>query len=532
MATNELGPAKTVVIIAVVIGCFAMLWPKVFYPMMQTVFMITRPKGFNQEKDTVCCDVIYENNMDLKFFAELCHSVLDVNVKVVKHSSRGRRWRGNSPPPPGTMQRCRQKIQELCNLDINDIIAANEAAKYKVKNYRIDVSTPKAVESDFQKLNLSQCMQKYFNYGNEESFRKQHKPATLPSHIRQERLPRLGPQGHPDKGHFVHHPAHKMMPPNSQGGRTGRSGKAEKSEKSSGTYGLLMPVYTIGISAFFIYTIAKFFVKKTEKDSSKPKLNDFHMDPDYRKYVLSEEYHDGHTISYEEYLTMKEQGQLNDKHPKLLSNGHSKQVKSETDELLGQPVSLLNEEDSRLDIDDDTADLQTAAEELPLEDKAQVKVEGPLSELAEHLKQLIQQDHAKIAVMGLETVADFPVQQDTLPHIETEVSNIVLEKAVPADSKLLVAESECLTHTSVEHIDGWSEADDEDTKPVIVTGKMTISLLGNEQAAVLNAQQSTPEEDVETDNEIDKAEDIDEEVLEQQPVILTKELNGKTEISS
>ena len=31
---TEFGPRKTVVILAIVAGCFAILWPKIFYPML------------------------------------------------------------------------------------------------------------------------------------------------------------------------------------------------------------------------------------------------------------------------------------------------------------------------------------------------------------------------------------------------------------------------------------------------------------------------------------------------------------------
>lgn len=35
MAT-EFGTGKTIFILAIVMGCFAILWPKIFYPMLQS----------------------------------------------------------------------------------------------------------------------------------------------------------------------------------------------------------------------------------------------------------------------------------------------------------------------------------------------------------------------------------------------------------------------------------------------------------------------------------------------------------------
>ena len=34
--TTELGTQKTVLILATVAGCFALLWPQIFYPMLTT----------------------------------------------------------------------------------------------------------------------------------------------------------------------------------------------------------------------------------------------------------------------------------------------------------------------------------------------------------------------------------------------------------------------------------------------------------------------------------------------------------------
>ena len=58
---------------------------------------------------------------------------------------------------------------------------------------------------------------------------------------------------------------------------------------------------------------------------------------------------------------------------------------------------------------------------------------------------------------------------------------------MPSDTQLLVAESQCLTHTSTDRIEGWSDYEEQ---PVVVTGKMTISLLGKE-ASVHSTESKT-----------------------------------------
>ena len=35
---NTLSTSKTIIVISVVIGCFAILWPRMFYPMLQAAF--------------------------------------------------------------------------------------------------------------------------------------------------------------------------------------------------------------------------------------------------------------------------------------------------------------------------------------------------------------------------------------------------------------------------------------------------------------------------------------------------------------
>lgn len=74
-----------------------------------------------------------------------------------------------------------------------------------------------------------------------------------------------------------------------------------------------------------------------------------------------------------------------------------------------------------------------------------------------------------------------------------------------------MAESQLLTHASTDHIEGWSDYDEQ---PVVVTGKMTISLLGKE-ASVHSTESKTsrrpgapyklPGHEEEKSTEIDKS---------------------------
>ncbi|KAG7161603.1 putative Resistance to inhibitors of cholinesteraseue 3-like [Homarus americanus] len=71
--------------------------------------------------------------------------------------------------------------------------------------------------------------------------------------------------------------------------------------KGSGAMGIIMPLYTVGIVVFFVYTIMKVgtlvLFKKGQEDDKTPKLKDFGLDPEYRKYVFAEEYLDNTDVS-------------------------------------------------------------------------------------------------------------------------------------------------------------------------------------------------------------------------------------------
>ena len=50
MATAELSRSKSLVVLAVVVGCFAILWPKIFYPMFQNSLAPPQPKEIEPGK--------------------------------------------------------------------------------------------------------------------------------------------------------------------------------------------------------------------------------------------------------------------------------------------------------------------------------------------------------------------------------------------------------------------------------------------------------------------------------------------------
>lgn len=157
MANPDFGTGKSLVVLAIVVGCFAILWPKIFYPMMQTAFAMTSPK------------VDTDNS-----------------------------FRDTDRPPhlhPGSM------------------------------NPRLRNSIANDVEDKF--------------------------------HMREGR-----PFPHPQARQPV-----KTQP------------------KSGGAMSIIMPIYTVGIMVFFLYTVLKLVFKKPQENEKKPLIKDFHMDPQYRKFM-------------------------------------------------------------------------------------------------------------------------------------------------------------------------------------------------------------------------------------------------------
>ncbi|XP_021698745.1 uncharacterized protein LOC5564765 isoform X7 [Aedes aegypti] len=185
---GTLGPRKTLIIMVTVVGCIAILWPKVFYPMMvgptQTKTVIKDHRGSG------CCDVVLDQE------------------------------------------------ETFANMSIN------------VPNQQ----------------NL---------------FRKRNIGPTVEDHsIRQERPPHLRPETiHPamrERGRAIPHVGsthseRPQSPPRIVEGRPGpipgmrppMGAGSHQSTKSANSMGFIMPLYTIGIVSFFIYTILKLIFKKT-----------------------------------------------------------------------------------------------------------------------------------------------------------------------------------------------------------------------------------------------------------------------------
>ncbi|XP_060843284.1 uncharacterized protein LOC132923356 isoform X2 [Rhopalosiphum padi] len=252
MAT-EISQSKTICILAVVAGCFAILWPSLFYPMLKG--------SFAPPTHTGCCNVLSNTDVNIvKIVTDICDRVIETTDKKTK------------------LEKCRQEIFNTCAINITDLINENKVGKITHNKHLID---------EIRSLNGSLCLK--YHYGvSLTSLGVTHRlkeSDSLMNNIHQERTPvhlraskasmhpalmekgRAIPQPHIGPRHGSATP-HSFKPP-IPGSRPTMGGMGVASNKITGGDGgsamnILMPMYTIGILLFFVYTMMKLLSKKDE----------------------------------------------------------------------------------------------------------------------------------------------------------------------------------------------------------------------------------------------------------------------------
>ncbi|CAG2059680.1 unnamed protein product [Timema podura] len=183
----EFGTGKTVFILAIVVGCFAVLWPKLFYPMLQASVTTKAPVEVsqgnfpspgttarslvltfyagrhmitsslrrhssderrantysvsgNQLVTAACCDVIFETDVNaIKLVAGLCETVLQRNLPLEGRLS------------PALLDECRSQVLR-CGVDI---------AMFLQENVRLGKSSRQLLD-EIRSFNSSRCLMSNF----------------------------------------------------------------------------------------------------------------------------------------------------------------------------------------------------------------------------------------------------------------------------------------------------------------------------------------------------------------------------------
>ncbi|XP_044747327.1 VID27-like protein isoform X2 [Coccinella septempunctata] len=470
---NDFTPKKTMIIMVIVVACFAVLWPKIFYPMLVgSANQQIKPSAI--DKTTGCCYVLSETDVDtIKIMSELCGEIIRQQVGVTAPLT-GRQ----------IINICQDEVYRTCGIDVSMVLQEQVRLGH----------TTKQILDEIRSLNGSLCLK--YNFGVQPWRLGVPHMVTLRNvsdSVRQERSPlvrsemihpafrergRAIPQAKPTRPHpkiidgtpgplpgmrpTMGGPGH-MVPPSKQQG--------------SGSMGIIMPIYTIGIVIFFTYTLMKIICKKhPETDTIYSKMD---LDPRFRKEMLTENGSRGSRDAGSCKLGWKERDTRDVELDQLRRRLQETELAMERVVAQMAKVPLKLQEECL-----NSANLSNGS--VKKDEKPSVKIMA--METSESCEDGKKWQSANSSVLP-------SVPQPVIEKVDPP-KEIYLDRTLPAQSQILVADSATETEKN---------ASNDDTA-VVLAGKMTLSLISLENELevgdILNVQSNETKEAIEDNKPI------------------------------
>ncbi|XP_077299528.1 uncharacterized protein LOC143920508 isoform X13 [Arctopsyche grandis] len=521
---SGLSPRASAVAVCAVVACLALLWPRLIAPPQDLSPNIN-------DKATGCCDVFVDTDVNaIKVMTELCSSILHRSGGPIDSKTEQAFLTGKLTKEVISM--CRQEVNTTCGIDI---------ATFLDQNIRLG-KTYKQILDEIRSYNGSTCLKTHYGIA----------PWSLgvPHHVgkfwiqgfdgmRQERSPHLRPAPvHPalrERGRAIVPPT--GAPPSPSGpyqasapfvqrgpaeGRPmpiggirppmGGAGGVVPAPKSS--VGFVMPLYTLCIVIFFLYTVFKMVFRRQISPDEIQADPTFKPDPEFRRKVFTEPIRssrispDSNKLGDEELDVLKARlaeteramerivqqmrgplsGQEGSPHP--YTNGSLNHSQKESSPIIMKTKEFLTKKEDSTPVQENNIPFAQTKESAPVEDANthanntnQIETVTP----SEKIEQIHANNiHTENGEVMKEKLSEKPTPEEEIvrqvrssvekekPTFKppVEVSSIYLEGALPHQSRLLVADSE--THTE-EINDG-----DEKDAPIILSGKMTLSVINDE----------------------------------------------------
>ncbi|XP_020278079.1 uncharacterized protein LOC109851907 isoform X4 [Pseudomyrmex gracilis] len=451
---TDFGTKRMIFVFAIVVACFAVLWPKIFYPML--VATVTPHPTLDS---SACCEVIFESDVTaVDIMQEMCQNIL-------RHHSVDPRVRDVlklNKLTPQSASLCREEVLARCGIDLSSFLAQRERLG----------KTYKQVLEEIRSFNRSLCLK--MNFGVPLS--QLGTPHLIRYHIlmphstiRQERRtpPHAGGM-HPalrERGRAI--PSSHIMPkiiersdyimPKTRP-PLGSAGRVVSAPQGSGTMGIIMPLYTIGIVLFFLYTIVKVLKKNSDNEIVLPseyRQPGIAAEKEFQKMVFNPEIFATAMTAGLHYTREKSPDKTAPKTDELKdldgvpkSNGLAGVGRGCKEDNTSQ--ELHGKEDEELDVE---------AEQSPT-----VKVMGMEMTASCESGQKCSRPTTPI----------IPIPPSNIEREKTPPKPIYLEGALPPQCELLVTDSETQAEKS----------EDEDA-PIVLSGKMTLSLISLDQIAAV-----------------------------------------------